>query len=87
MIDFDDAGFGWHMFELATALYFLPGRPALLSRSKRRCWRGIHAVKPLTDADRGTLALFLMLRGFHVPGLDSYPQRHTDRDRNGTDVD
>ncbi len=22
LIDFDDAGFGWHLFELATALYF-----------------------------------------------------------------
>ena len=23
LIDFDDAGFGWHLFELATALYFI----------------------------------------------------------------
>src|SRR6185437_11237099 len=23
VIDFDDAGFGWHLFELATSLYFI----------------------------------------------------------------
>ena len=25
VIDFDDAGFGWHLFELATSLYFIAG--------------------------------------------------------------
>ncbi len=25
VIDFDDAGFGWHLFELATSLYFISG--------------------------------------------------------------
>ena len=27
LIDFDDAGFGWHLFELVTSLYFMTGEP------------------------------------------------------------
>ena len=62
LIDFDDAGFGWHMFELATALYFCLDDPRY-EQIKAALLDGYHAVKPLTAADRQTLALFLMLRG------------------------
>lgn len=62
LIDFDDAGFGWHMFELATALYFCLDDPRF-EQIQAALLAGYHAVKPLTDADRQTLALFLMLRG------------------------
>jgi Ser/Thr protein kinase RdoA (MazF antagonist) len=62
LIDFDDAGFGWHMFELATALYFCLDDPRY-EQIKAALLEGYHAVKPLTEADRQTLALFLMLRG------------------------
>ena len=27
LLDFDDAGYGWHLFELATSLYFHLGQP------------------------------------------------------------
>ncbi|MGE8063619.1 phosphotransferase enzyme family protein [Pseudomonas sp. NPDC089569] len=62
LIDFDDAGFGWHMFELATALYFCIDDPRY-EQIKAALLEGYHAVKPLTAADRQALALFLMLRG------------------------
>jgi Ser/Thr protein kinase RdoA (MazF antagonist) len=62
LIDFDDAGFGWHMFELATALYFCLDDPRY-EQIKAALLAGYHAVKPLTEADRERLALFLMLRG------------------------
>jgi Ser/Thr protein kinase RdoA (MazF antagonist) len=62
LIDFDDAGFGWHMFELATALYFCLDDPRY-EQIKAALLEGYHALKPLTEADRQTLALFLMLRG------------------------
>ncbi|WCM53791.1 phosphotransferase [Pseudomonas sp. WJP1] len=62
LIDFDDAGFGWHMFELATALYFCLDDPRY-EQIKTALLEGYHRVKPLTEADRKTLALFLMLRG------------------------
>ncbi len=62
LIDFDDAGFGWHMFELATALYFCLD-DARFEQIKAALLAGYDAVKPLSDADRTMLPLFLMLRG------------------------
>lgn len=62
LIDFDDAGFGWHMFELATALYFCLNDPRL-AQIQAALLAGYDSVKPLTDADRASLPLFLALRG------------------------
>lgn len=62
LIDFDDAGFGWHMFELATALYFCLGDPRL-AQIQAALLAGYHSLKPLADADRAALPLFLALRG------------------------
>ena len=39
LIDFDDAGFGWHLFELVTSLYFIQGNRILIGH-KRRLSRG-----------------------------------------------
>ena len=33
IIDFDDAGFGWHMFELASSLYFIRREPMQVYRA------------------------------------------------------
>ena len=60
LLDFDDAGFGWHMFELATALYFCQshsGYPAV----RAALFEGYHAVRPGL-LDEAQLPLFLFLR-------------------------
>ena len=60
LIDFDDAGFGWHMFELATALFFLqdhPHYPAIRSA----LFAGYEQQRP-GKADPSLLPLFLFLR-------------------------
>ncbi|MBB4864834.1 Ser/Thr protein kinase RdoA (MazF antagonist) [Pseudomonas nitritireducens] len=62
LIDFDDAGFGWHMFELATALYFCLDDPRL-ARIQAALLAGYDSVKPLSAADLAALPLFLALRG------------------------
>lgn len=67
LIDFDDAGFGWHMFELATALYFCQDDDRY-EQIKLALLRGYDAVKPLSDADIASLPLFMMLRGFTYLG-------------------
>ena len=36
VIDFDDAGFGWHLFELATSLYFITDDEHVSPRRARR---------------------------------------------------
>lgn len=66
-IDFDDAGFGWHLFDLATTLffhldadYFPAARAALIA--------GYREVRPLSDAELAHLPLFLVARGFTYLG-------------------
>ena len=61
VIDFDDCGFGWHLYDLATALSFLetdPRTPALIT-----AWlRGYTRLRPLAPADRREIPTFLLLR-------------------------
>ena len=61
VIDFDDAGFGWYLFDIATVLYFLLDDPryqlaydALLS--------GYRSERDLTDESLEDLPLFLAAR-------------------------
>ncbi|MCY1277471.1 Homoserine kinase [compost metagenome] len=67
LIDFDDSGFGWHMFELAAALFFCLDDPRL-PRIRTALLDGYHSVKPLTPEDRAALPLFLALRGMTYLG-------------------
>jgi len=61
-IDFDDAGFGWHMFDLATTLYFLSEDPHFES-IKTALIDGYRQVRELPDEEVASLPAFLMLRG------------------------
>lgn len=62
LIDFDDAGFGWHMFELATALYFLLDEPDY-ARLRDALFEGYRTRRVLSVDDEAALPLFLFLRG------------------------
>ncbi len=67
LIDFDDAGFGWHMFEIATVLYFIQEEP-FYSDAKAALLTGYQEFRPLTQQDLDTLPLFLAARGFTYLG-------------------
>jgi Ser/Thr protein kinase RdoA (MazF antagonist) len=67
LIDFDDAGFGWHMFELATALFWHIDQPyygaihdALLT--------GYRSIRRLSETLWEELPLFLFLRSLTYLG-------------------
>jgi Ser/Thr protein kinase RdoA (MazF antagonist) len=67
LLDFDDAGFGWHLFELATALYFIRSdrhftiaRDALID--------GYRAQRALPDEILAKLPIFMMARGLTYLG-------------------
>jgi Ser/Thr protein kinase RdoA (MazF antagonist) len=62
VIDFDDAGFGWHLFELATSLYFISGESAYPA-AREALIRGYRSERPLPDAAIERLPLFLAARG------------------------
>ncbi|MEP7025040.1 MAG: phosphotransferase [Actinomycetota bacterium] len=61
VIDFDDCGFGWYLFDIGAALSFIehdPRVPALCD-----AWlRGYRAVLPLPDEDVAEIPTFVLLR-------------------------
>jgi len=67
LLDFDDAGFGWHLFELATALYFIQDEPHY-EVAKAALIAGYREFRPLPDSELQYLPLFLAARAFTYLG-------------------
>jgi len=67
LIDFDDAGWGWHLFELATALYFHVGEP-YYAAALEALVAGYRRHRPLAEDDLARLPVFLAARGFTYLG-------------------
>ncbi|MUL82971.1 MULTISPECIES: phosphotransferase [unclassified Mycolicibacterium] len=77
LIDFDDAGFGWHMYELATALYFNAGE-SRYPRIVRSLIEGYRTVRSLPEEHEALLPLFLFLRATtYVGWVQSRPETET----------
>ncbi|QCY09460.1 phosphotransferase [Pseudomonas sp. MPC6] len=62
IIDFDDAGFGWHLFEFATSLFFHIGEDNFddILASMIECYR---YVRELPQAHLAMLPTFFLVRG------------------------
>lgn len=76
-IDFDDAGHGWHMYELAVALFDEWGKPdfevirdALLD--------GYREHRPLANYDISVLPMFLLIRGMALIGWVHQRPEHSE---------
>ncbi len=67
LIDFDDAGFGWHLFELATALYFIINED-YYETARNALIQGYREHRALPDEQLKQLPLFLLARGFTYLG-------------------
>ena len=67
LIDFDDAAYGWHLYEIATALImdmFAPDFEAL----RAALLEGYREHRPLSDQDVELLSVFLLIRGMAIIG-------------------
>ncbi len=62
LIDFDDSGYGWHLFELATALYFIRSEP-YYERAKDALIAGYRKHRSLSDEQLESLPLLMLARG------------------------
>jgi len=67
VIDFDDAGFGWHLFDLATALYFIQNE-STYNAAYSALIQGYREFRSLPDERLEQLPLFLAARGFTYLG-------------------
>lgn len=62
IIDFDDAGFGWHLFEIATSLYFIR-RDGNYEVARDALIAGYRRYRALSDEHLRLLPMFLAARG------------------------
>jgi Ser/Thr protein kinase RdoA (MazF antagonist) len=67
LLDFDDAGFGWHLFEIATTLYFHVGQPSY-PVVRDATIEGYRSERPLPAGQLELLPMFLAARGFTYLG-------------------
>jgi len=79
LIDFDDSGYGWHIYEMASGLIedrlspgFEPLRAALLD--------GYRDHRPLAERDIAMLDTFLLIRGMAIIGWFHQRPEHTGSD-------
>ena len=61
LIDFDDCGFGWFLYDLAASLSFLETGPQL-AELKRSWIEGYTAIRALTEDDLGMIDAIILLR-------------------------
>jgi Ser/Thr protein kinase RdoA (MazF antagonist) len=62
IIDFDDAGYGWHLFEIATSLYFIR-RDSIYVQAREAVIEGYRQQRRLSDEHLELLPMFLAARG------------------------
>tara|TARA_R110001599_G_scaffold353462_1_gene592942 strand:- start:39778 stop:40803 length:1026 start_codon:yes stop_codon:yes gene_type:complete len=67
LIDFDDAGFGWHLFELATALHF-ETEADYYPEAYSALVNGYREHRDLPDSQLAYLPLFMVARSFTYLG-------------------
>ena len=65
--DFDDAGFGWHQYDLAVVLFSLEGLPYFDAITDALV-AGYRSVRPFSDEALSLLPLFLLIRRLVVIG-------------------
>ena len=61
VIDFDDAGFGWHQYDLAVALIGYQDHPDFAT-FRDACTAGYRSVRAISDEDLALLPMFLLIR-------------------------
>jgi Ser/Thr protein kinase RdoA (MazF antagonist) len=67
MIDFDDAAYGWHMYDIASALFEERNHPDFASL-RASLFDGYQKHRPLGEREVRTLDLFLLIRGLALIG-------------------
>jgi Ser/Thr protein kinase RdoA (MazF antagonist) len=66
-IDFDDAGFGWHAYDIAVALFQMHTAPSYAA-IEAAFVRGYRRVRPLSDATLAMLPMFSLIRALAIIG-------------------
>ena len=77
IIDFDDCGYGWYLFDLAAALSFLEERPDVPKLIES--WlKGYRKVAPVPSDMKDRIPTLIMLRRLQLMGWVGYQRQHLD---------
>ncbi len=61
LIDFDDCGFGWFLYDFAAAISFMEDQPQIPDLKK--AWvKGYRSVRDMSDAEEQEIETFIMMR-------------------------
>jgi Ser/Thr protein kinase RdoA (MazF antagonist) len=84
VIDFDDSGFSWFLWDLCSTTTFMEHTPALPDIVN--AWLdGYTQVRPLTDRDLSVISDLVFLRRLHILAwLGSHPESDLARDMGGS---
>ena len=67
VIDFDDAGFGWHQYDIAVAMFHSRGAPDFADAAAAFL-TGYRAARSISDNDVALVPLFELIRGMALIG-------------------
>jgi Ser/Thr protein kinase RdoA (MazF antagonist) len=67
VIDFDDAGFGWHQYDIAVALFNYEAGPTYAG-AERAFLRGYRTIRAIADDALALTPMFLLIRGLAIIG-------------------
>ena len=82
VLDFDDCGFGWHLFDLATILLFFRGDGTYHDRIWSAVIEGYRSVRDLPDEQLPYMPLFYLLDPSHISDEDWVRVRNTSQPKN-----
>ena len=80
VIDFDDAGFGWHLYELAVALFSYQSHPHF-DTIREALIIGYRSERAISDKDLERLPLFLLIRALVSLGWIHQRPEHYSNER------
>ena len=72
VIDFDDAGFGWHQYDIAVVLMYWQTKPNA-AEIERTFLAGYRAIRPVPDDALAMVPMFRLIRG--MAGIGWFHQR------------
>lgn len=67
VIDFDDAGFGWHQYDIAVAMFHSRAAPDF-DTAATEFLNGYRDVRAISDSDLALVPLFELIRGMAIIG-------------------
>ena len=79
VIDFDDAGFGWHMYELAVGLFHYQDDPRFAEMIEA-VYEGYREFRPLDASSAAQLPMFLLVRALALVGWVADRPEHRNPD-------